>query len=284
MATLAGCALAGLLVLAVFLFVRRRDRQFGAALIPLPRGLFPLAAAAGLLALAMAELQDRVPQGLAWLPPVAGSVELFDGSTDAAALLGIGCVLWALAVLADPGVQARPVPLRLAVSGYAAQACLTTGQLLGSWVLVSALTGGLWFYVAAVGYGGSVPDLAGQAALVVGCALAGALLFAGCRIARRRRDRYRPVPARLGPGLSLLLAVAGLAVLAVAEYLFFAGDVAGRLRVPRGVAYLILGSQWAVVLMGSVRALRTVAALARWLAAARGGEHPPPEGADPVPV
>jgi len=54
----------------------------------------------------------------------------------------------------------------------------------------------------------------------------------------------------------------------------------GTLRVPEGIADLILGSQWAAVLMGASWALRTLAALVGWAVNMRraSGSQAPPEG------
>jgi hypothetical protein len=80
----------------------------------------------------------------------------------------------------------------------------------------------------------------------------------------------------------VLVSVIALLALAFAEYKFFAGDVMGTLRGPQGIGDLVLGSQWAAVLMGSGWALRTLAALGRRLVP--GGRAPgkpaPPENAD----
>ena len=89
-------------------------------------------------------------------------------------------------------------------------------------------------------------------------------------------------PARLPRGLSLLFAATGLTLLGLAEYWFFRGDVMGQLHVADGIACLVLGSQWAAVLMGAGCALRAVAILVRWsVTSSRGNERQvPPEGSN----
>jgi hypothetical protein len=72
--------------------------------------------------------------------------------------------------------------------------------------------------------------------------------------------------------------VTGLVLLGVAEYLFFGGDVMGQLHVSDGLADLILGSQWAAVVIGASYAPRTLVTLiGRSLASrnATGGGAPP---------
>ena len=115
-----------------------------------------------------------------------------------------------------------------------------------------------------------------------GCVLTGAALVAGLGAVRRRRARSGLAPARPPRGVYLLASVIALLALALAEYKFFAGDVTGTLHEPGGIADLILGSQWAAVLLGAGWALRTLVILVRWtVPGGRGtGTAAPPENPD----
>ena len=124
------------------------------------------------------------------------------------------------------------------------------------------------------------------AAAFGGCVLAGALLITVSVTVRERRRRSGLAPARLSRGLSLLVPALALAALALAEYKFYGGDVMGTLRVPEGIADLILGSQWAAVLMGASWALRTLVSLVGWVVGMRraSGSQAPPEGGNLAPI
>jgi hypothetical protein len=316
-AVLGGCALAGLLLLAGFLAARRR-RGSGAGPVPLPRAVFLLAAASALLAFAAVEDRGTANYALAWLTRVTGAYELFEGTLDAAVVLGVGCALGALvsfslaqtgARLREPAVAghstglAAAVPLaasaasgpprrsararRTQVHALAVAAGFTAWSLLACYLLLSALLGGVLLYLDAGMSPGLLSILSGGILLYVngqtppaalldpgpvaasfgGCVLAGLLLLAGYLIVRRRRLKSGLALVRLPRGLSLLGAATGLTLLGPAEYSFFRGDVVGQLHVADGIACLILGSQWAAVLMGGGCALRAVAILVRWTVA-----------------
>jgi hypothetical protein len=282
-ASIGGCALAGLFVLGAFAVVWRRSLT---AVVPLPRGLFPLAAAIALFVFAIYDMTDPlgvVPPGAL---PVMGMYQLVSGLPDAAAVLGCCCVLQGLVSLARGETWAGPRAYRAgsapagprrsqlaAVSALAAQGGLRAGQLLGSYLLLSALAGGImvslfvWpvWPVPAHGWFLAIPAAGG---------VAGALLFAGFLRARRRRQRSGIAPVRAPGWLSALATVAGLAVLAVAEYLFF------RYVTPhlptygptgQGVFWLVIGSQFAASLMGAGWAVQALASLVRWASGARPG-------------
>ena len=330
-----GCVLAGVLLLVGFAIVRRQRRRAGRVLVPLPRGLFPLVAAIGLLAFWIAG--SRSASGY-WLNEtgLTGAHELALGSEGAAVLIGVGCAVWALASLARAGAPvaayrrreaagagpsggsvpaeaggaqrtkpghmerlisapARLVPgdtegpiavPRRPAPGYAAAIGMKAGPLLGSYLLLAALLGGILAYLDATTSHDPWPDLGQVVALAVGCALAGALLVAGFVTVTRRRQRAGLALPALPRGLSLLISVAGLLALAVVEYWFFVGDVDGTLRASDGIADLLLGSQWAAVLMGTGFALRTVATLVRWAVDSRRGTRrgTPPNSADLAPA
>ena len=70
-------------------------------------------------------------------------------------------------------------------------------------------------------------------------------------------------------GLVLLISAVALPGLGVAEYLFFFGDVLVRLHLPDKVADLLIGSQWAAVLMGACWVLRALASLVDWAVTSR---------------
>jgi hypothetical protein len=190
---------------------------------------------------------------------------------------------------------------RTPVHALTAAAGRTAWSLLACYLLLSALLGGVLLYLDAgappgllsIWSGGIVLYVNGQtpaaplsdpgpvAASFGGCALAGLLLLAGFLIARHRRLRSGLAPASLPRGLSLLVAATGLTLLGLAEYWFFRGDVLGQLHVADGIACLVLGSQWAAVLMGAGCALRAVAILVRWTVTSgrgRGRPVPPEEG------
>jgi hypothetical protein len=302
-----GCVLAGVLLVAGFLLVRRCHRRSGRVLAPLPRGLFPMAAAMGLLAFWIFE--SRGALGF-WLGRVgvAGARELAFGSEAAAILLGVGCLMWGLASLTGTDGRVRKSPAvtaagrgrteaprpagataadlgrpsvpgrRRPVPGYAAAIGMKAWALLGSYLLLAALLGGIFLYVDGSGESGTMPGQWPAAVLAGGCALAGALLVAGFLIVTRRRQRSGLAAATLPRGLSLLISVLGLLALAVAEYWFFVGDVNGALRIPVGIDDLVLASQWAVWLVGVGWALLTLASLVRWTVDGRRGV--PPDHAD----
>ena len=335
-AVLGGCALAGLLLLAGFLAARRR-RGSGAGPVPLPRAVFLLAAATGLLAFAAVEDRGTANYALPWLTRVTGAYELFEGTLYAAVVLGAGCALGALVSfsLAQTGVRQREpavaghstglaaaVPLaasaasgpprrsararRTPVRALAAAAGFTAWSLLACYLLLSALLGGVLLYLdtrvspglLSSWSGGIVLYVNGQtppaplldpgpvAASFGGCVLAGLLLLAGFLMVRRRRLESGLAPARLPRGLSLMVAATGLTFLGLAEYWFFRGDVMGQLHVADGIACLVLGSQWAAVLMGAGCGLRAVAILVRWgVTSGQGRDRQvPPDGSNLAPV
>jgi hypothetical protein len=325
-ATLGGWAIAGLAVIAGFHVVRRR-RHF-AAQVPLPRGLFPLAAGIVLLGLAVVEDQGARRFGTEWLPRVSGLYELTTGgAVAAAALLGACCVLCALAVLAEAAVQPRepvvaglgamasgpPVageavldeavftdetvfteetvfagragltgsaprqaPVAFGPAGspdrgrlvrtcaYAAEAGLTAGQWLGSFLLLSALIAGVLLYVEEDGFIVASRTLAPWEAACAGCGLAGALLFALVVFARQRREARR-VRVPLPRWLTLPATAALLVVIAVAEYWIIASNANGRLATAEvgrpaweGLYWVVVGAQFAAMLMGA-------GCLGRWI-------------------
>jgi HAAS domain-containing protein len=279
-----GCVLAGALLVAGFLLVERRGRRSGLALVRLPRGLFPLVAAIVLVAFGVFEFQIQRSYELGWLPGMTGSYELIEGSSFAAELTGVACALWALAVvIGDPaGVEGARRGRRPLASAYAAEAGLKAGQLLGGYLLLSALIGGLLLYLDIVESPIPMPDPGQLTAALAGCVLTGVLLVAGFGAVRQRRLRSGLAPVRLPRGLSLLASAIVLLVLALAEYKYFAGDVTGTLRESEGIVLLILGSQWAAVLLGVGWVLRTVISLVRWaLSSWRApGEAAPPGNTD----
>ena len=286
-AVFGGCVLAGVLLVIGFLIVRRHGRRSGLVFARLPRGLVPVAAAIGLLAFGFGEGVGTRSYGLGWLPAMTGSYELVIGSQYVALLMGVGCALWALGgVVGDSGetgghLRAR----RLPASAYAVEAGLKACQLLGGYLLLSALMGVFLLYLEVGESPVSLPDPGRVAAAFGGCVLAGVLLIAGITTVRQRRLRLGLAPARPSRGLSLLASVIALLALAFAEYRFYAGDVMGTLHVADGIADLILGSQWAAVLMGAGWALRTLLSLVRWaLPGRRAGNQAPPGNADLAPV
>jgi hypothetical protein len=294
-ATIGGCVLAGVLLLAGFLIVRRRRRRYGLASARLPQGLFALAAAFALLALGIAEDQSVVSYGLGQLPAVSGTYELAVGSLYAAVLLGIGCGLWAMNDLTgkgnrrrepalDEGTTGRTAPqLR---SGYAAAIGLSALRLLGGYVLLSMMMAGLVVYLNIRTSGPPPPYFGVLSALVGGGALAGLVVFAALATVGRRRRRVAQAHAALPRGLVLLIAAVALPGLGVAEYQFFFGDVLVRLHLPEQVADLLIGSQWAAVLMGACWALRALASLVDWAVTSRraSGRQAPPEGTNLAPI
>ena len=151
---------------------------------------------------------------------------------------------------------------------------------------LSILAGGIVLYVNGQTPPAPLLDAGPVAASFGGCALAGLLLLAGFLIVRRRRLESGLAPARLPRGLSLLVAATGLTFLGLAEYWFFRGDVMGQLHVADGIACLVLGSQWAAVLLGAGCALRAVAILVRWsVTTGRGRDRQvPPDGSNLAPV
>jgi hypothetical protein len=294
-----GSVLAAAILLTGYLLVRRHHRRTGQPLAGLPRGLFPLAAAIGLLTFWIFE--SRGALGF-WLGRVGvtGARELAFGTEGAAILLGVGCLMWGLASLTgtdgrvrkSPAVAAagggteavRPAPAtaadpsrpsapgrRRSGPGYTAAIAMVAWPLLGSYLLLAASLGGIVLYVDASEYFGTMPGQWPAAVLAGGCALAGALLVAGFLIVKRRRQRSGLAPAALSRGLSLPVCAIGLLALAVAEYCFFVGDVNGTLRLPEGIEDLVLASQWAVVLVGAGCALLTLASLVRWAVGNRRG-------------
>jgi hypothetical protein len=196
-AVFGGCALAGLLLLAGFLAARRR-RGPGAGPVPLPRAVFLLAAATGLLAFATVEDRGTANYALAWLTRVTGAYELFEGTLYAAVVLGAGCALGALVSfsLAQTGVRPRDpavaghstglaaaVPLaasaapgparrsararRTPVHALAVAAGFTAWSLLARYLLLSALLGGVLLYLDAGVSPGLLSILSGGVVLYV---------------------------------------------------------------------------------------------------------------------
>ena len=294
-ATIGGCVVAGLLLLAGFLIVRRRRRRSGLSPVRLPRGLFALAAAFALLALGVAENQSVLSYGLGRLPAVTGTYELAVGSLYAAVLMGIGCGLCAMnALTATSSRRTEPAlggtgghagPARR--SGYAAAIGLSALRLLGGYVLLSAMMAGLQVYVDINTSSPPPPYFGVLSALVGGGALAGmVLLTAFAAVGRRRRRRVGHGPAALPRGLALLISAIALLGLGAAEYLFFRGDVLLRLHISNRVANLVLGSQWAAVLMGLGLAGRTLASLVTWAVTSRraSGGQATAEGGNLAPI
>lgn len=285
-AVFGGCALAGVLLVVGFLVVGRRGRRSGRALVRLPRGLVPLVAAFALVVFGMIENQVMRGTRVGWLPRVTGAYELATGSGYAAVLTGIGCALWALAYVGgDPaGAEGARRDRRPTATTYAVGAATKAGRLVGGYLLLSSLTGGLVLLETVAGTPLTEPWPV--AAAFGGCVLAGALLITVSATVRERCRRSGLAPARLSRGPSLLVSAIALAVLAFAEYKFYGGDVMGTLGAPAGIAALILGSQWAAVLMGASWALRTLAALVGWAVNLRraSGSQAPPEGGNLAPV
>jgi hypothetical protein len=285
-AVFGGCALAGVLLVAGFLVVGRRGRRSGLALVRLPRGFVPLVAAFALVVFGMIENQVMRGTEVGWLTRVTGAYELATGSGYAAVLTGIGCAVWALAYVGGDPVEAEGArrDRRPPATAYAVGAATKAGQLVGGYLLLSSLMGGLALYVT-IG-GTRLAEAWPVAAAFGGCVLAGALLITVSVTVRERRRRSGLAPARLSRGLSLLVPALALAALALAEYKFYGGDVMGTLRVPEGIADLILGSQWAAVLMGASWALRTLVSLVGWVVGMRraSGSQAPPEGGNLAPI
>jgi hypothetical protein len=305
-ATLGGCALAGLLVLAGSLAVRRRWRRSVVALAPLPPGLFPLAAGIALLVLATAV--ERAPSyEWVWLPRVQGIFELLVGSREATALLGVCCVLGALVSLAAAAVRPRhpvaPGPdtgpreavradktllagearraaaaaafglarpargRRIPVSGYAAQGALDAGQWLGSYLLLAALISGVLEYAERYDLSGvGDGNLARWEALFAGCGLAGSLLFAGVQFLRRRRGWTASEPARLPRWLSLPVSTVWLVLVAVVEYRIFSANVMGNLQAAELTRPGTQGIYWLVLGAQVAAVLMAVGSVVRGLA------------------
>ncbi len=280
-----GCALAGVLLAAGFLVAGRRGGS-RLALVRLPRGFVPLVAAFALVVFGMIENQVMRGNEIGWLPRVTGAYELATGSGYAAVLTGIGCALWALAYAGGDPAEAEGTrrDRRPPVTAYAVGAATKAGQLVGGYLLLSSLMGGLVLYATIVGTRLAEPWPV--AAAFGGCVLAGVLLITVSATVRERRRRSGLDPARLSRGPSLLVSAIALAALAFAEYKFYGGDVMGTLRVPGGIADLILGSQWAAVLMGASWALRTLAVLIGWAVRVRraSGGQAPPEGGNLAPA
>jgi hypothetical protein len=318
--TLGGCALAGLMVLAGFLVARRRLHHSFAALAPLPSGLFPLAAGIAFLVLAIAQVEHPLDSyAMEWLP-VQGVFELIGGSQEATELLGVCCVLRALALLAQAGVQPRPPVVaglvtgfsgtapagktllagegaraaltgvgpagaavrarQVPVSGYVAEAALDAGQWLGSYLLLAALVSGVLLYTegrAALSQGSSLPW---WEALCAGCGLAGALLFTGIQFLRRRGRRGGGALVRVPRWLSLPVGAVWPMIVAVVEYRVFSSNAMGSLDIAevsrpglQGIYWLVLGVQFAAVLMALGNVARALAFLVRRVPA--GQDNPP---------
>jgi hypothetical protein len=288
-AVLGGCLLAGVLLLAAFLLVRRWYSRSGRGLVRVPRGVFPLAAASGLLAFAFADVTGYWPDVL---PAPAGTYQLADGGYYAAMLLGFGCVVRALDALAAGPGAGEPVSGRAAsAAGYAVATAMKTCQVLGRYLLLTPLLGAVMLSWDTTD--GGLQQVGGwtAAAPFTGCVLAGALLLAVQRLTARRCRRAGLAPARPPRWFSLPLVALGLLGLAVGEYAFFVGDVMGQLHVSDAAAALILGSQWAVVISGLGGLVRLLAALAGPLrrrgAHAAGRARPPaspPESGDLAPA
>lgn len=274
-----GCVLFGALVLAGFLIIRRHGYLSGLAQVRLPRGLFPLAAAVVLIV--FGSFYPTVGQ-LGWLPNVSGIYEIASGSQEAALLLGVSCVIWLLVGLtSDPaGSAGHRAARRPSASASAAAAGLAACQLLGGYLLVSALVSGILVYVD------DIPERSGMGqatAIVCGCAVAGVLLVAGPLLVRRRRR----VPVRLPPLLSLLASAIALLSLGVAEYELFVHDIVGGLMATNWpVANVLLGSQLAAAFVGVAWVLRAVVFVAQWALTSRRSPRrgTPSENADLAPA
>ena len=210
-------------------------------------------------------------------------------------LLGIGCGLWAMNDLTgkrnrrrepalDGGTSGRTAPEWR--SSHAAAIGLSALRLLGGYVLLSAMMAGLVVYLNIRTSGPPPPYFGVLSALVGGGAQAGMVVFAAFATARRRRRRVAHAHARLPRGFVLLISAVALPGLGVAEYLFFFGDVMVRLHLTEKVADLLIGSQWAAVLMGACWALRALASLVnRAVTSRRASRRPaPPEGTNLAPI
>lgn len=278
-----GCVLAAVLLVAGFVIVRRRGDRSGHGLVWLPPGLVPLVATIPLIAFGMIEWQIPPGRVVGWLPNATGAYEIVLGSRFAAVLTGIGCALRAVAVMADGRVEAAsgsPVR-RVSASAYAIETAMKACQMLGGYLLLCALMATLGLNLS---LGASVAWPVTTA--IAGCVFAAVLLIAGFAAVRQRRRRSGLPPARLPRGLALLVSATLLLALAFAEYEFFAGDVMGRIHVSSGAADLILGSQWAAVLMGTCVALRSLASVVKWYLARgeAGGRQAAGDGGDLAPA
>jgi hypothetical protein len=177
---------------------------------------------------------------------------------------------------AGAAVRARRVP----VSGYVAEAALDAGQWLGSYLLLAAIVSGVLLYTegrAALSQGSSLPW---WEALCAGCGLAGALLFAGVQFLRRRGRRGGGALVRVPRWLSLPVGAVWPVVVAVAEYQVFSSNAMGSLDIAelsrpglQGIYWLVLGVQFAAVLMALGSVVRGLASLVRRVPADQG--NPP---------
>jgi hypothetical protein len=288
-AVIGGCLLAGVLLLTAFLVTRRWYLRSGRGVVRLPRGIFSLAAAVALLAIAFANVTEHLPDVL---PVAAGPFQLGYGGYVAAMLLGLGCVIRGLDSLAAGSGAGEPVSGgRASAAGYAAAAAMKTCHVLGSYLLLTALLGAVLLSWDVTG--GGLRRAGGLVAVApfAGCVLAGVLLFAVQRLTGRHCRRTGLVPARPPRRLALPLVALGLLGLALGEYAFYTRDVMGQLHVSDAVGDLILGSQWAVELSGIAAVVRLLAALAGPLrrrgAHAVGRARPaasPPESGDLAPA
>ena len=113
------------------------------------------------------------------------------------------------------------------------------------------------------------------------------MVFAAFATVGRRRRRVAQARATLPRGLVQLISAVALPVWLSPSTLFFFGDVMVRLHLPERVAdLLVIGSQWAAVLMGACWALRALAALVNRAVTGRraSGRQAPPEGANLAPI
>ena len=264
------CLLLGVLLMAGFLVVRRRQRRAGAAPARLPNGIFPLGAAIGFFAIAMLLLSATRALSFGH----AGWLQVTLPGLGGAILMAAGYGLWFLVGVVGGPIEAagHARASRSAASAYVAAAGLTACQVLGGYLLLSGLIGCLLMFPDVADFYRR-PDGGLAAAIFGGCFLAGVPLVALPLIVRRRRR----APARLSRGRSLLCAVVLLLAAGIAEYAFVALNLMGLAGGSGGPHYLLLAGEWAAALLGSGWALRTLVSLVSWtLTGNRARRNPTP--------